>query len=97
MSDDRETLVEFAQDVIIQFGNYVEHDDGLYVSSGGLSTLEWAFQLAGWDDPHPVPEYSCERDGCHAHATIGMMTDDGYMRLCGVHGREEHARQKGRR
>ena len=75
----------FAEDVAYQFGYYFPIKDILYISTGGLSTLERAFWILGWNDPHPVPECECEVPGCHEHATCGTPTKDGYKRVCGKH------------
>lgn len=75
----------FAEDVAYQFGYYFPIKDMLYISTGGLSTLERAFDILGWNDPHPVPECECEFPGCHKHATCGTPTKDGYKRVCGKH------------
>ena len=79
---------EFASDVAYQFGYYGQKGGRLCITAGGLSTLEQAFDILGWDDPHPVPECECEIDGCHEHATCGAPTADGYKRMCGKHCRE---------
>ena len=79
---------EFAKDVAYQFGYYCQNGGRLHITHGGLSTLEWAFDILGWENPHPVPECECEIDGCHEHATCGASTDDGYKRMCGMHFRE---------
>ena len=79
---------EFAQDVAYQFGYYCQNGGRLHLTHGGLSTLEWAFDILGWENPHPVPECECEIDGCHEHATCGASTKDGYKRMCGMHCRE---------
>ena len=79
---------EFASDVAYQFGYYCHNKGRLHITNGGLSTLEWAFDILGWDNPHPVPECECEIDGCHEHATCGAPTKDGYKRMCGKHCRE---------
>lgn len=76
---------EFAEDVVYQFGYYGQYNGRLHILHGGLSTLEWAFDILGWDNPHPVPEFECEVDGCHEHATCGTRTADGYKRVCGKH------------
>lgn len=81
-------LKEFAEDVAYQFGYYCQNNGRLHIYHGGLSTLEWAFDILGWDALHPVPEYECEIDGCHEHATCGTPTADGYKRVCGKHFRE---------
>ena len=79
---------EFAQDVAYQFGYYCQNGGRLHITHGGLSTLEWAFDILEWENPHPVPECECEIDGCHEHATCGAPTKDGYKRMCGRHCRE---------
>ena len=80
-----EEIKGFAEDVAYQFGYYFPIKDILYISTGGLSTLERAFDILGWNDPHPVPECECEFPGCHEHATCGTPTKDGYKRVCGKH------------
>ena len=79
---------EFAKDVAYQFGYYCNNGVQLCLSHGGLSTLEWAFDILGWENLHPVPECECEIDGCHEHATCGVPTKDGYKWMCGNHCRE---------
>ena len=80
-----EEIKGFAEDVAYQFGYYFPIKDILYISTGWLYTLEWAFRILGWNDPHPVPECECEFPGCHEHATCGTPTKDGYKRVCGKH------------
>ena len=80
-----EEIKGFAEDVAYQFGYYFPIKDILYISTGGLSTLERAFWILGWNDPHPVPECECEFPGCHKHATCGTPTKDGYKRVFGKH------------
>ena len=80
-----EEIKGFAEDVAYHFGYYFPIKDILYISTGGLSTLEWTFRILGWNDPHPVPECECEFPGCHEHATCGTPTKDGYKRVCGKH------------
>lgn len=85
---------EFAEDVVYQFGYYCQNGGRLHITHGGLSTLEWAFDILGWENPHPVPEYECEIDGCHEHATCGANTIDGYKRMCGKHCRERRTDER---
>ena len=80
-----EEIKEFAEDVAYQFGYYLPIKDILYISTCGLSTLERAFDILGWNDPHPAPECECEVPGCHEHANCGTPTKDGYKRVCGKH------------
>lgn len=80
------TLREFAEDVARQFGYHGTTSDGRPAyTTGGLSTLEWAWSLLGWPDPRPAPECECQEDGCHEWATGGRPTPDGYKWLCGRH------------
>lgn len=76
---------EFAEDVAYQFGYYCQNGGRLHITHAGLSTLELAFDILGWENPHPVPECECEIEGCHEHATCGKPTADGYKRVCGRH------------
>ena len=85
-----EEIKGFAEDVAYQFGYYFPIKDMLYISTGGLSTLERAFDILGWNDPHPVPECECEVPGCHERANCGTPTKDGYKRVCGKHFAELH-------
>lgn len=78
-------LREFAEDVVYQFGYHCKCDGRLHLTTGGLSTLESAFAILGWDDPKPYPEGECEWDGCYEYASCGTPTPDGYKRLCGRH------------
>ena len=81
-----DTLREFAEDVVRQFGYHGTAPDGRPAyTTGGLSTLEWAWSLLGWPDPKPAPECECQEDGCHEWATSGRPTPDGYKWLCSRH------------
>lgn len=86
MSDDdwRETV----EDLVRQFAYQGERDGVPVYFTGGLSVLEGAFSVLGWNDPHPAPEMACERPGCNTWATCGTPTPDGYKRLCYDHYRE---------
>lgn len=85
MADD---LKDFALDVAYQFGYYCQCDGRLHLTHRGLSVLERAFEILGWDNPHPVPKCECEFDACHEYATCGTPTKDGYKWVCGKHSRE---------
>lgn len=76
---------EFAEDVIRQFGYHGSVNGRPAYTAGGLSTLEEAFRIVGWDDPRPAPECECEEDGCHEWATSGRPTPNGYKWLCSRH------------
>lgn len=90
----RDTLREFAEDVARQFGYHGTTSNGRPAyTTGGLSTLEWAWSLLGWPDPRPAPECECQEDGCHEWATSGRPTPDGYKWLCGRHFAAYEARE----
>lgn len=76
---------EFAKDVAHQFGYHTQHNGRLMLTHGGLSTLEWAFDILGWENPHPDPENECQYEGCHHYASCGTPTKDGYKRVCSYH------------
>ena len=80
------TLKEFAEDVARQFGYHGTTADGRPAyTCGGLSTLEWAWNILDWPDPKPAPECECQEEGCHEWATGGRPTLDGYKWLCSRH------------
>ena len=80
------TLKEFTEDVARQFGYHGTTADGRPAyTCGGLSTLEWAWNILEWPDPKPAPECECQEEGCHEWATGGRPTPDGYKCLCGRH------------
>ena len=87
-------LKEFAADVVYQFGYPINYNGRLHLSTGGLSTLEWAFSILGWEGPKPYPEGECEWDGCHEDASCGTKTPDGYKRVCSKHALVIEARKE---
>lgn len=89
-----EEIKEFAEDVIRQFAYHGQVHGRCAYTAGGLSTLEWAFQICGWDDPHPCPECECEVKNCHEWATGGRPTTDGYKFLCSRHYMAYEAREE---
>lgn len=71
------------EDMVWQFA--YSNDNGEY-HTGGLSALEHAFDVLGWDDPHPMPkEILCDEPGCKRQSTSGFPTETGYRRTCGDH------------
>ena len=89
------TLKEFAEDVARQFGYHGTTTDGRPAyTCGGLSTLEWAWNILDWPDPKPAPECECQEEGCHEWATGGRPTPDGYKWLCGRHFAAYEAREE---
>lgn len=86
-----ERLRDTVADLVNQFA--YEYDDPPRLTTGGLSALEGAFELLGWEDPHPVPDRGCDEPGCGRVATCGWPSDGGYRRTCGIHYRAALAPQ----
>lgn len=82
---DREELTEALENMVRQFAHQVVKGGVPSLSTGGLSALEEAFAVLGWDDPYPSPEGGCEHLGCAQWATCGTPTKEGYKRLCHAH------------
>jgi hypothetical protein len=90
---DAARLREFAEDVVRQFGYWSESAAGY--TAGGLSTLEEAFAILGWDDPHPVEADDpnrCDERKCRRQSSTGWPTrpggtglNGGYRRTCHEH------------
>ena len=73
------------EDVINQFACWSTKHGGSH-STGGLSALEHAFGVLGWDDPHKAPKsLVCDEPGCKERSTCGTPTKDGYRRTCNKH------------
>lgn len=81
------------EDMVWQFA-YKSNGKGRRPASlftGGLSALEHAFDVLGYDDPHPAPEGECVVKGCRNWATCGTpkgAKNGQYMSCCGYHMRE---------
>lgn len=84
MSQREEALREALEDMVVQFAYWSESAGGYW--TGGLSALEHAFELLGWDDPHPAPDDRCDEPGCMKQTSMGYKTESGYRRTCGKHG-----------
>ena len=76
-----EELLDTIKDLCYQFGGW--SDGGL--THDFISALEGAFDILGWDSPHPVPEMTCDEDGCNKQITCGWPSDSGYRRTCSEH------------
>lgn len=63
-------LREALEDMLFQFGYRGVKDGKRILHTGGLSALEHAFGVLGWEDPHVVTDDSgCEIAGCHDWAS----------------------------
>jgi hypothetical protein len=71
--------------MVRQFAIQTVKDGVTSLWTGGLSALEEAFAVLGWNDPHPCPEGACQHPGCDQWATCGTPTSEGYKRLCYEH------------
>lgn len=74
-------LLQVSENLIRQFAYY---SNGAFHTSG-LSALEDAFDVLGWDDPHPDKEAQCQIKGCKEQATCGAPTKKGCKRMCHKH------------
>jgi hypothetical protein len=83
LARDLATLKEAVTDLVSMFAYRL--DDPPRISTGGLSVLEDAFEILGYDDPHLVSERQCQFGGCTKTATSGTPTKNGYMRVCLKH------------
>jgi hypothetical protein len=83
---------EALEDMVWQFGYRGVKNNKPVIHTGGLSALESAFEVLGWDDPHYLPEegYTCEVVGCVEPDTCGTHWGDNplYLRLCSEHYRQ---------
>lgn len=80
----RETAERDAlESMVHQFAYWSDKAGGYW--TGGLSALEEAFDVLGWDDPHPEPEARCDEPGCMGQITCGWPSANGYRRTCYDH------------
>jgi hypothetical protein len=82
---------EALEGMVRQFAHWSAGPTGGYWT-GGLSALEDAFEVLGWESPHPAPEMTCDEPGCWEFASCGWPTrpggtgqNGGYRRTCGDH------------
>ena len=85
---DRQDLIDVIEDLTRQFAYKTTSEGTPCLSTGGLSALEAAFDVLGWNDPHPVPESGCSVPGCPQWGTCGTPTPDGYKWLCSIHAQQ---------
>ena len=72
---------EALESMVRQFAHWNDAVGGY--TTGGFSALEDAFEVIGWDDPHPAPEARCYK--CKRQSTIGTPTAEGYRWSCSDH------------
>lgn len=81
---EKSTIREALEDMVCQFGYWSEQKGGS-LCTGGLSSLEFAFNVLGWEDPHPMNEMACDEKGCSKQRSCGTPTPGGYRCTCGDH------------
>ena len=69
------------EDMVRQFAYWSNSAGGIW--TGGLSALEEAFDILGWDDPYPLPDRRCDEPGCMEDGTVGWPTRPGGTGLNG--------------
>lgn len=57
------------EDMVYQFAYRSGDNNRRWFTTGGLSALEHAFAVLGWDDPHYMEDGACEIAGCEQWAT----------------------------
>lgn len=85
-----ENLRDALESMVWQFGYRGVKNNKPIIWTGGLSALDEAFEVLGWEDPHYLPEKgcTCEVEGCMEPDTCGThweKGDDLYLRLCSKH------------
>lgn len=79
-------LREALADMAWQFGYRTTISGAAALHTGGVSALERAFALLGWDDPYMAPDSSqCDINNCHDWSSSGLLWGDLYLWLCSEH------------
>lgn len=77
---------ESLEDMLGQFAYHVTKDGKPCFTTGGLSALEFAFDVMGWDDPHYVDESNtCDVEGCFEWYSAQLHWDGMYCLICSEH------------
>lgn len=84
-------LREALEGMVYQFGHWQVRDGVGGFGTMGLSALEEALRLLGYDDFMPAPEVECYVKDCHEQATCGAPSPNGYLRSCGKHWKVDDA------
>ena len=92
--DEYEALRDEVEGMAWQFGYRGVKDGKRVLHTGGLSNLESAFPLLGWDDPYFVLDDEaggCSYPGCPQWSHIGTGTKWGYRWFCSREHQEAYA------
>ena len=74
------------EDMVWQFAYRVVKNGKPCLANGGLSALEHAFDVLGWDNPYPVgEEMECDIEGCHNWRSPQIHWDGVYVLICDEH------------
>ena len=89
-SDEVEALRDALEGMARQHSYWSDTVGGIH--TGGLSSLEDAFEALGWEDPQPLPDRRCDEPGCMKEGAMGWPTrpggtgpNGGYRRTCWDH------------
>lgn len=85
-------LLDALYSVVWQFGYRGVRSGQAIISTGGLSALEEAFDVLGWDDPHIVDDESilCDVLNCPDFMSAQLHWNGVYSRICSNHSRQLH-------
>lgn len=78
--------LEALEDMAWQYAYRFSRGRGLFLGTGGMSALEGAFDVLGWEDPHRCKlEMACDVVGCFEWRSAGIHWGDWYVRVCSNH------------
>jgi hypothetical protein len=84
-----EATREALEDMVYQFGHDCVKGGQPAIGTGGLSALEGAFAVLGWEDPYVIPDpVWCDapvEPRCPNRVSCGTPTPDGYKQFCHDH------------
>lgn len=91
---ENEKLRDCVEELARQFGGWHSGKGGY--TTNGLSALEFAFEVLGWDDPHIDKKSRCDEPGCKKQINCGWNDSKGKRRrTCSQHYERFNPEQKG--
>lgn len=83
-------MKEALEDMVWQFAYHGQNEGKPFLYTGGLSALESAFSVLGWDDPHYIEDTNgscCDVEGCGGQIVCGgsHWRESGYWCICARH------------
>ncbi len=87
MKATKKELREALESMVWQYAYRVTQNDKLCLVNGGLSPLEEAFYVLGWENPHYIddPTLECDIEGCHDWRSPQIEWDGVYACICDKH------------